>query len=322
MILVTGAGGFIGSNVVKLLIAKGQKVRAFIRYTSRGSTGMLRFLNRLDKDKIDVFYGDMLDFHSVKRALLGVTDIVHLSARISVPYSYVAPEDTVINNVLGTLNMLRAAREANVTNIVYISSSEVYGTALETPILETTAKRAQSPYAASKIATDEIVRSYNLSFGMHIKTVRPFNTYGPGQSLRAVVPWVIYQTLKKDFIEIGNLEPMRDFVFVEDTARAIVQALLKKSDTGFEVNIATGEAHTVREVIDTIRNISGIRKEIRQVENRKRPAMSEVKILLGSSRLAEELIGFKPEVSFEDGLSKTYNWFKEHIEQIEEAAYI
>jgi len=313
-VLVTGAGGFIGSHLVEELVKRGARVKAFVRYTSRGDIGLLRYLN-LEKEP-EIIYGDLRDKWAVFEAVKGVDIIFHLGAVISVAYSYVHPEEVIDVNTRGTLNILHAVKEYKIENVVYVSTSEVFGNPRYIPIDEEHPKRAQSPYAASKIAADEIVRSFNLSYGMNVKTVRPFNTYGPGQSLRAVIPWIIYQALNRDVIYLGNIHTRRDFTYVSDTVKGIL-LMAEKGPYGEELNLGTGTSFSIKEIVEIVSEIMGKNLKIVEKKERKRPERSDIVELVSSNKKARKLLGWEPETNFKDGIKSTIEWIDMHKELYE-----
>jgi len=313
-VLVTGAGGFIGSHLVEELVKRGAIVKAFIRYTSRGDIGLLKYLNLIREPEI--IYGDLRDKWAVFEAVKNVDIIFHLGAVISVAYSYVHPEEVIDVNTRGTLNILHAVKEYKTENVVYVSTSEVFGNPRYVPIDEDHPKRAQSPYAASKIAADEIVRSFNVSYGMNIKTVRPFNTYGPGQSLRAVIPWIIYQALNQDVVYLGNIHTKRDFTYVTDTVKGILM-IAERGPDGEELNLGTGTSFSIREIVEMVSEIMGKNLKIIEKGERKRPEDSDIVELVSSNKKARELLGWEPEIDFREGLKLTIEWMGLHKELYE-----
>ena len=313
-VLVTGAGGFIGSHLVEELVKRGAIVKAFIRYTSRGDIGLLKYLNLIREPEI--IYGDLRDKWAVFEAVKNVDIIFHLGAVISVAYSYVHPEEVIDVNTRGTLNILHAVKEYKTENVVYVSTSEVFGNPRYVPIDEDHPKRAQSPYAASKIAADEIVRSFNLSYGMNIKTVRPFNTYGPGQSLRAVIPWIIYQALNQDMVYLGNIYTKRDFTYVTDTVKGILM-MAERGPDGGELNLGTGISFSIKEIVEIVSEIMGKNLEIVEKDERKRPEDSDIVELISSNKKARELLDWEPQVDFKEGLKLTIEWMNLHKELYE-----
>ncbi len=316
MILITGAGGFIGSHVTEELLKKGEKVRAFVHYSSRDITGNLKFIDAQLRKNLEIFPGDLLYLDEVIRAMEDVRAVIHLAARISVNYSYRAAHETVLNNVKMTANILEACRILGINNVVYVSSSEVYGTPKKIPIKLSTPKKAQSPYAASKVATDELARSYALSFGMNIKIARPFNTFGERQSIRAVIPWILYQLLSEDrkVVEIGNTHTRRDFVYVKDTAKFLIKMLELESFK--EVNFPTGRPYSIKEVIELAKKTTGIDKEVVVKEERIRPKDSEVEILTGDVEETYSIISLRPKTHFEEGLRNVALWIKNNMHSI------
>lgn len=314
-VLVTGADGFIGSHLTEMLLEQGYDVRAFVLYNSFGTWGWLDTLPKEKRNVLDVVMGDVRDPYFVRKAMEGVDCVFHLAALIAIPYSYIAPDTYVDTNIKGTLNILNAARELQTKRVLVTSTSEVYGTAQYVPIDEQHPFQGQSPYSATKIGADRLAESYYRSFAVPLTIVRPFNTYGPRQSARAVIPTIITQLLSGyEEIKLGSLRPTRDFVFCKDTARGFIE--LSKCDTaiGREVNIATGREISIgdlaQKLIDMIRPGTRIVCE----EQRLRPADSEVERLLGSNKLLYSLTGFKPQTSIDEGLKLTVEWIQKHLE--------
>jgi len=309
--LVTGAGGFIGSHLCEVLVERGAKVRALCRYTSRRDEGVLAQLSPGIRSELEVEFGDLRDRDVVGRLARGVETIFHLAASISVPYSFVAPREVVMTNVEGTLNMLTAAVDAGVNAYVQMSSSEVYGTAQYTPIDERHPLDAQSPYAASKVGADKLTESFHLSFGLPAVVARPFNTFGPRQSLRAVIPTVISQALVGGPLRLGALTPTRDFVFVRDTIDGLIRLAATPAAAGGTYNIATGTDVSVADVVRLVSEILGRELDLEgnQAE-RMRPEKSEVHQLLGDASKLRELTGWKPQTELRDGLAAVIDWMK------------
>jgi len=322
-VLVTGAGGFIGSHVVEQLVAQGSRVRAFVRYTSRTETdaGWLRTLSDETLRSIEIVRGDLRDSSAVLQAMDGCEIVFHLGAVISIPYSYVHPRDVIETNILGTLNVLEAARTTQPKRLIHASSSEVYGTAQQTPMSERHPLRAQSPYSASKIGADKLVESFHRSFGVPTVTIRPFNTYGPRQSARAVIPTIIVQALTGEQIRLGSLHPRRDFAFVEDTARAFVLAAAAPEAVGREIHLGTNQEIAVGELAEKIVRLTGRRVPVVSEDERVRPSMSEVERLIADNTLAKTVLGWEPGVSLDEGLNRTIAWFQEHLGLYEAAEY-
>ncbi len=311
--LVTGAAGFIGSHLTELLLEEGFQVRAFVRYNSRDSWG---WLEKIERD-VEIFRGDIRDYDSVREAVSHVDVIFHLAALISIPYSYRTPQGYIRTNIEGTNNLLDAAlRNNGLKKFVHISTSEVYGTARYTPIDENHPYNPQSPYAATKAAADMLALTYCRSFDLPVTVVRPFNTFGPRQSLRAVIPTIISQFIVRDGeISIGNTETRRDFLFVRDTVRGILEVGLSENTTGEVVNIGTGRSYSIGEVISIIQEISGIPARVEIDRNRFRPEKSEVDILECDYSKAKRLTGWEPEFDFKKGLLETFNWFKNNLRE-------
>ena len=321
-ILVTGAGGFIGSHLTELLLREGHDVRALVLYNSRGQWEHLEEVEPRLRGRLEVTLGDVRDARFVRNAVKGVDAVLHLAALIGIPYSYHAPASYVDTNVTGSLNVLEACREEGVKRVVMTSTSEVYGTALYTPIDEKHPLQAQSPYAASKIAADKLAESYHKSFGLPVVTLRPFNTYGPRQSARAVIPTVLSQALSgAEVVRLGSLSPKRDLTFVEDTARAFLAALLTKGIEGKTIHVGQGSAVTVGEIAKLCLKAAGSRAKIASVAERKRPAASEVGLLLCGAAQAKKVLRWSPTVSLADGLARTAEYIRRHLDQYKTDRY-
>jgi len=312
-ILVTGAGGFIGSELVRRLHQEGAHVRVFLRYTSRGDIGLLKYLPQAAQESLEILFGDLRDPEAVEKAAAGVDFIFHLGALIAIPYSYIHPVEVVQSNVIGTLNVLQACRTHG-CRLVHTSTSEVYGTARYTPIDERHPLQGQSPYSASKIGADKLVESFNRSFGVPAVTVRPFNTYGPGQSARAVIPTIITQALTQDQVHLGNLDAKRDFTYVTDTVDGFIKAAQAESVDGETFNLGFGEEISVGALADTIIDLIGRPVRVVVDEARLRPEKSEVMELLSDNTKARELLGWSPQVDFREGLSRTITWILSHLD--------
>lgn len=309
-VLVTGSDGFIGSHLVQRLLASGVRVRAFVYYNSFNSCGWLDTLDKHDLDGLDIFAGDVRDPGCVRRAMADCEVVFHLAALISIPYSYCSPESFVETNVKGTLNVLEAAKDLNVAKVVTTSTSEVYGTAQRIPIDESHPLQAQSPYAATKIAADQIALSYHRSFGTSVAIVRPFNTFGPRQSLRAVIPTVITQAASGvSPIRLGALAPTRDFNFVEDTVDAFIKVGESDACIGEVLNAGSGRETSIGDVAAVIAKLMDRSIEIFHDDERLRPESSEVYRLVADSGKLHRLTGWRPTHSLEEGLAKTITWF-------------
>jgi NAD dependent epimerase/dehydratase len=318
--LVTGAGGFIGSHLVEGLLQAGYHVRALVRYTSHGGAGWLEQLPGQER-RLEVVHGDVTDPRLVRDAVRGCTHIFHLAALIGIPYSYVAPASYVDVNIGGTLNVLEAARAESVQRVVVTSTSEVYGTALYTPIDEQHPLQAQSPYAATKVGADHLALSYHRAFGLPVTVVRPFNTYGPRQSLRAVIPTIISQALHGDTVAIGSRSPVRDMVFVNDTVAGFLAVAESSKCLGSVTNLATGVGVSVGDLIGLIMDVVGRRLTVVETEERKRPEASEVFRLLGSAKRAHDEAGWTARVSLAQGLARTVDWFRKHADTTRSGEY-
>ena len=312
-VLVTGAGGFIGSHLTERLVTAGASVRAFIRYNSKGDLGFLGMFPPEQRAKIEIVFGDLTDPQAVANAVKGMDVVFHLGALIAIPYSYVNPLHVVQTNVMGTTYMLEAAHQQKIEYMVNISSSEVYGTALYVPIDEKHPLQGQSPYSASKIGAEKIAESYYRSFGVPVATLRPFNTYGPRQSARAVIPSIITQALTRDEIHLGSLLPTRDLNFVLDTVDGMMHAVGIEALLGRSTNIGTGTEISVGDLAQKIITMIGRDVAIVQDTERLRPSKSEVERLLADSSFMREASGWSNKISLDDGLAQTIEWIRQHI---------
>ncbi len=315
-ILVTGADGFIGSHLVEELLADGYEVRAFVYYNSFNTWGWLDTFPKEKLDKIDVFMGDIRDPNAVREAMDGMDAVMHLAALIAIPFSYYAPDAYVDTNIKGTLNVLQAAKLSGTKRILVTSTSEVYGTAQYVPIDEKHPYQGQSPYSATKIGADRLAESFYRSFNLPVTIVRPFNTFGPRQSARAVIPTIITQLLAgKSEIKLGSLEPTRDFNYVKDTARGFIKIMESEKTIGEEINIATQKEISIGELAEElIRQINPNAKIICDGQ-RLRPAKSEVERLLGSNRKIMQLTDWKPEYTFAQGIAETIEFLKNNLDK-------
>jgi dTDP-glucose 4,6-dehydratase len=321
-VLVTGAGGFIGSHLTEELVRQGEEVRAFVRYNSRDEKGLLEDLPKELQSQIEVIPGDLKDPDGVRKAVKGCEKIFHLGALIAIPYSYVHPFNFVQTNVIGTANLLNACLgEGTLERVIHTSTSEVYGTAQYIPIDEKHPLQAQSPYAASKIAADKLVESYYFSFGLPVATIRPFNTFGPRQSLRAIISTIISQAIEDKKIRLGNTMPRRDFLFVKDTIRGFIQLGKCERAVGKVVNIGTGTDISIEELVKKILGLMGKQGEIEVEDRRIRPEKSEVMQLLSDTRLAQKLFQWAPRYTLEDGLRETIEWYRKNLSRFKVGSY-
>ena len=321
-VLVTGAGGFIGSHLTEALVRQGEDVRAFVRYNSRDEIGLLEDLPEEITHQIEIIPGDLRDPDGVKKAVKGCSKVFHLGALIAIPYSYIHPFDFVQTNVVGTAHLFNACLENEaLERIVHTSTSEVYGTAQYIPIDEKHPLQAQSPYAASKIGADKLAESYYLSFGLPVATLRPFNTFGPRQSLRAIIPTIISQAMVGEKIRLGNIRPRRDFLFVRDTVRGFIEVGNCDEAVGRVVNIGTGKDISVEELVEKILVETGKKGEIAVEDQRVRPEKSEVLQLLSDTRSAQRLFGWSPRFSLEDGLRETIEWYRQNLSRFKVGSY-
>ena len=311
-VLVTGAGGFIGSHLCERLLHEGAEVRAFVRYNSRNDPGLLCYLDRRLFSFLDLQPGDLRDSGAVQRAVHGVDVIFHLGALIGIPYSYRNPREVVDTNIMGTLNVLEAARQHEVQRVVHTSTSEVYGTARMERIHEGHPLHGQSPYSASKIGADKLVESYVRSFGVQAVTIRPFNTYGPRQSRRALIPTVVSQALQGSTIKMGSLDTIRDFTYVADTVAGMIAAATADDVIGEEINLGSDSEVSSGEVVRLVGALLNRELKVETQSDRIRPAASEVQRLRSDNSKAATRLGWKPAMSFEEGLRNVIAWFVDH----------
>jgi NAD dependent epimerase/dehydratase len=322
-VLVSGAGGFIGSHLVEALLRRGHNVRALVRYNSRGSWGHLEELTPDSEDKLEVRLGDVTDPYLMRELVAGCEVIYHLAALIGIPYSYHAPASYVTTNVGGTLNVLEACRRADTRRVIVTSTSEVYGTARYTPIDESHPLQAQSPYAASKIAADKLAEAYFCSYHLPVVILRPFNTYGPRQSARAVIPTILAQAMAgAKEIHLGNLQPLRDMTYVEDTVQAFLLATEAVGIEGETIHFGRNDAVTVQEVAERCIEIVGSHSNIVSVPERQRPETSEVGLLVCDASKARRSLGWVPKVSLDEGLRRTADYIRNHLEEYKPEDYV
>ena len=320
-VLVTGAGGFIASHLVEALVELGARVRAFVRYNSRNDPGLLALLSPETLAQVDLIAGDLRDLPAVEQAMQGVAYVFHLGALIAIPYSYLHPVTVVETNVIGTLNVLLAARQTGVQRLVHTSTSEVYGSALRVPIDENHPLQGQSPYSASKIGADKLAESFYRSFDLPVVTLRPFNTYGPRQSARAVIPTIITQALTRATIYLGNLDVRRDLTYVSDTVAGFLRVAEAPSVEGGVFNLGSGTDVQIGDLAQEIIQLIGKPVEIVVDPLRLRPEKSEVQRLLADNHLAQVCLGWQPEVTLRQGLELTIAWIREHMHLYQPAHY-
>jgi NAD dependent epimerase/dehydratase len=307
-VLVTGAGGFIGANLVAQLVRDGADVRALVRYNSRNDRGAIDWLEPELTNGVDVVLGDLRDVESVRRAVGGSELVFHLGAQIAIPYSYVNPRDFFETNVLGTLNVAQASLEHGVERLVHTSTSEVYGTPRTVPITEDHPLQAQSPYSASKIGADKLVDSFYRTYELPATILRPFNTYGPFQSARAIIPTVVTQALAGSKLQLGSLEPRRDLTFVSDTVAGFIQTAGAPAAIGQTVQLGTGHDVSVGDIVDLVGELLGKELEVELDEARVRPPKSEVEQLVSDPAKAREQAGWEATVDLREGLARTIDW--------------
>jgi len=307
-VLITGASGFIGSHTVEAALERGYSVRVFLRYNSTGYVGNLNFLGKKLKE-IEIFWGDIRDYTSVLRAVKGVDYVIHLAAQISVPYSFQNPIDFAMNNVVGTTNILKASVECGISKFVHTSTSEIFGGS-DKPLSENSLRVPKSPYSASKVGADAMVKSFFYTYDLNTLIIRPFNTFGPRQSIRALIPWIIYQALRSDEVKLGNLEPKRDFTYIKDTVEGILLALERETEGGDEINLGTGKSLSVMEVVEVISRVLGKKVEIKVEDRFKRREKAEVFNLIADNSKAKRILGWEPKWSFEDGVKETLEYVR------------
>lgn len=321
-VLVTGAGGFIGGHLVELLVREGASVRAVVRYNSRNERGTLDWLDEAVVSEVDVQLGEVRDIESVERAVEGTEVVFHLAAQIAIPYSYVNARDYFETNVLGSLNVAQAALRHGVRRVVHTSTSEVYGTAQTVPITEDHPLEAQSPYSASKIGADKLMDSFHRSHDLPVTVLRPFNTFGPRQSARAVIPTIITQALAGDVVRLGSTDPKRDLTYVEDTAAGFVAAARSDAAIGRTVQLGTGEAISVGELVERVGAVLGKELTVETDAARVRPPQSEVQLLLSDPSRARELLGWEPTIGIDEGLSRTIAWIEANASRFRLGDYV
>ena len=313
-VLITGAGGFIGSHLVEAIVKKDCKVRAFVHYNSFNSWGWLDYINKTSsmKDSIEVFNGDIKDPYGVKKAMEDIDIVFHLAALIGIPYSYYSPGSYVDTNIKGTLNILQAGKELGTQKIIHTSTSEVYGTAQFIPITEEHPINPQSPYSATKASADFLALSFYQSFNTPVAIIRPFNAYGPRQSGRAIIPTIISQIIsKKTKIKLGSIYPRRDFTYVKDTVRGFIDMAESDDSVGRIINIGSNSEISVIELVNLITGLMGVKIEIEAADERKRPEKSEVERLLADNSKAKEFFGWSPGYSLKEGITETIEWFSD-----------
>ncbi|MFT7420357.1 MAG: NAD dependent epimerase/dehydratase [Arcticibacterium sp.] len=323
-ILVTGADGFIGSHLVEELVKKGEKVKAFCMYNSFNSWGWLDSLPKEVTNEVEIFTGDVRDSNGVRTAMKDCSIVYHLAALIAIPYSYHSPDSYVDTNVKGTLNILQAAKDLGVKRILVTSTSEVYGTAQYVPIDEKHPRQPQSPYSASKIGADCMAESFHRSFSLPVTIVRPFNTYGPRQSARAIIPTIITQLLNGyDEIKLGDLTPTRDLLYVKDTVKGFIAIAKADELIGQDCNIATNSEITMQSLVENLISIINPKAVILQDKERLRPEKSEVFRLFGDNTKIRQFTNWTPEYSLQNGLEETIEWFgnKENLKSYKSSIY-
>ena len=319
-ILVTGAGGFIGSHLVENLLQKGNSIKAFVRYNSKNNWGWLEGL--MNTKNLEVVTGDIRDYDSVLNSMKGCKSVFHLAALIGIPYSYISPLAYIRTNIEGTYNVIEASRNLNIDNVVVTSTSETYGSAQYTPIDEKHPLVGQSPYSASKISADEIALSYYRSFDLPVKIVRPFNTYGPRQSARAIIPSIIIQLMSKSRkINLGNINTVRDLTYIDDTVNGFIEIFKSDKNKGEVTNIGSGAGISIKDLYHLICDLMKIKAEISIDDERVRPEKSEVQKLVCNNSKLKECTNWKNVYSLEDGLSRTIEWIKNNRNYFKDNIY-
>jgi NAD dependent epimerase/dehydratase len=322
LVLVTGAGGFIGGHLVSELVRRGASVRALVHYNSRNERGTLDWLEPEITADVDVVLGDLRDVESVQQAAEGADTVLHLGAQIAIPYSFVNPRDFFETNVLGTLNVAQAALRGGARRVIHTSTSEVYGSARTVPITLDHPIEPQSPYAASKVAADKLMDAWHRSYELPMTIVRPFNTYGPRQSARAVIPTIMSQALAGGTLRLGSLTPRRDLTFVEDTVAGLLAAADSPAAIGRTIQLGTGHDVAVGDIVELVGDILGRKLEVELDEARVRPAASEVERLISDPSLAQELTGWSAEVELREGLARTLDWIASNAQRYRASDYV
>ena len=320
-VLVTGGAGFIGSHLIEKLVELGAEVKVLVHYNSRNSWGYLEYLPQEILRKIDIFQGDVQDPFSVHKAVDGCAVVFHLASLIAIPYSYVAPASYVETNIKGTLNVMEACLKAGVKRVIHTSTSETYGTAIYAPIDEKHPLQGQSPYSASKIGADKIVESYFRSFDLPVSTLRPFNTFGPRQSARAVIPTIISQALTSNVITLGSLDPVRDLTYVKDTVQGFIKMAESEKAIGEVINIGNGKGITIGDLAGQIISLLNKTIEIRTEKKRVRPEKSEVMKLICDNSKAEAFMDWRPTYSLKQGLGETIKFIEKHLDHYKPEIY-
>lgn len=312
-VLITGAGGFIGSHLTEKLVELGSEVTALVQYNPVGNWGWLEKSPNSIKRKLNVVLGDIRDYSLLEKVIKKNDIIFHLASLIGIPYSYVSPDSYLNTNIKGTLNLLMAAKFYNIERFIHTSTSEVYGSAIYTPIDEKHPLQAQSPYAASKIAADKLVESFNKSYNIKTCIIRPFNTYGPRQSARAVIPTIISQALTKEEVTLGSLHPIRDFSFIDDLTEGFIKIAEKDAAVGETINIGSGMGYSVEQLSKKIFKIIGKKKRIVFESERERPDKSEVSKLIADNAKAKKLLQWITKIDIDEGLKKTVDWMSKNL---------
>lgn len=320
-VLVTGATGFIGSHLVETLVNAGVQVRAFAQYNSQNNTGLLEILPENIGKEVEIVWGDVKEMESVKKACDGCAVIFHLASLVGIPYSYLHPQEVVMTNTIGTLNILITSRENEVEKTVITSTSEVYGTAKYVPIDENHPLQGQSPYSASKIAADKLAESFFCAYNLPVATCRPFNTYGPRQSMRAVIPTIITQALTKNEIHLGSVTPTRDLNYVLDTVAGFIRIAESPRSVGEVINIGAGFEISIGDLATKICSLLGKDLPVVSDEKRLRPTKSEVNRLFADNQKAKELLDWAPQVSLDEGLKRTISWIESSLDAFQSDKY-
>ena len=320
-VLITGAEGFIGSHLTERLVALGAEVKALVMYNSFNTWGWIDTFRPSEKNKLHIICADIREADLLKSTLEDIDIVFHLAALIAIPYSYVSPSSYIKTNIEGTLNLLQAARDHGVEKFLHTSTSEVYGTAQYVPIDEKHPLQGQSPYSASKIGADMLAESFHRSFDLPVTTVRPFNTYGPRQSMRAIIPTLIVEMLSNDKIQLGSLQPIRDFTYVSDTVEGFIKAAETDDINGEVINIGSAQGISIGKLAEKLMKMLNKKITIESEEKRVRPPQSEVNQLICNNNKAKELIDWQPKMSLDEGLEKTITWFKANAGEYKSKIY-
>ncbi len=318
-ILITGADGFIGSHLTEYLLKKNYKITAMVYYNAFNNTGLLK---KSKNKNLNIIFSDIRDYHLLEKQIKNTDIIINLAALIGIPYSYIAVKSYIDTNIIGTFNILELIKKYNINHTIFLSTSEVYGSAQYTPIDEKHPINPQSPYAATKVGADALINSYIKSFNLPITIIRPFNTFGPRQSLRAVIPTIITQIIKGNTVKIGSLNTYRDFNYINNTLIGIEKTICNKNTFGKTINIGYGKMYEISDIIDYLAKYTNKKLRVVSENKRKRPSKSEVKTLCANIDLAKSLLSYSPKITFYKGLERTYKWYEKNIDKYNNNEYV